>query len=315
MSSKTKSGAVAFDAIADPQADTASAEPELDEVQAATPGETREKITMYSARGYSVYRHVLVQLPDRKSDRESTLGRMVTARQRRELLLYMLVLTAWPWLQKRSKPFPSDVWTRALSIDDSEKDETIRKNALTWSPSTLSRAWKTLEELRLIEPRGKREERWVRITPRREDAADAYSIPGGRKDRYNTYFTLPDRFWLKSDFARLALPGLAMLLIIAKETSGKAEVWLTQESVAKWYGISRTTVQAGLKELADAGLLHTRVKTIKAPLSPNGITKQIHYSLTGDYGFEARKALRGRAKRAGDEQRLREAAEASESLG
>jgi DNA-binding transcriptional ArsR family regulator len=321
MISKTHTGAVAFapdpedDVLGEDPTELDTAETGTDTAEAATSAETRERITMYSARGYAVYRHVLVQLPDRDAERESTLGRMVTARQRRELLLYMLILTAWPWLQKREKPFPSDVWTRALSIDDDERDATTRKNALTWSPSTLSRSWKTLENLGLIEPRGKREDRWVRITPRREDASDAYSIPAGRTDHYNRYFTLPDRFWLGGDFARLALPGLAMLLIIAKETSNKAEVWLTQESVAKWYGISRSTVQSGLKELTEAGLLHTRVKTIKAPLSPNGITKQIHYSLTGDYGYEARRAQRGRAKKVGDDKRLKKAAEASEAIG
>lgn len=274
---------------------------------AATPGETRAMITRHSARGYSVYRHILVQLPDSHKDRSSTLGKMVSGKQRRELLLYMLLLTAWPWLEERERPFPSDVWMRALSADPADTDPLTRKNALTWSPSTLSRAWKSLEDLTLIEPRGKREDRWVRIIPRREDRAKEYSVPGGRKDRYNTYFTLPDRFWLEDDFARLTLPGLAMLLIIAKETSYQAEVWLRQESAAAWYGISRTTVQAGLKELEGLGLLHKRTEVVKSPLARHGITQKNFYSLTGDYGYEARTAARERAKKAGDARRKKPA--------
>jgi DNA-binding transcriptional ArsR family regulator len=316
MSSKNPSHQVTFDTHSDPappgQETTEPGDEGIAAAVAASSAATRERILRYSARGYSVYRHVLVQVPESAGSRESTLGEMVTARQRRELVLYMLILTAWPWLQSREKPFSSDVWTRALSIDADEADPVIRANALTWSASTLSRAWKALQDRGLIETRGKREKRWVRIIPRREDHLEGYTIPAGRRDRFNTYFTLPDRFWAEKDFARLTLPGLAMLLIIAKETSYKSEVWLTHEGAAKWYGVSRSTVQAGLKELDDADLLHTRTKWVPAPLSPKGVTQQTHYSLKGDYGYEARKALRAHAKTAGDERR-RKAAFAEDS--
>jgi hypothetical protein len=111
----------------------------------------------------------------------------------------MLLVSCWSWLAKRDEPLAAGVWTRALTAPGS----------LTWSPSTLSRSWRHLEELGLIEKRS-REDRLVRVTPRREDAQEAYTPPGGREDRLNTYFTIPDSFWHDEWFAKLSMPALAV---------------------------------------------------------------------------------------------------------
>ncbi|PFG44960.1 hypothetical protein ATJ97_0237 [Georgenia soli] len=162
-------------------------------------------------RDYFQLRGVLVQLPKGNgADRSSTLARMVTGRRHRALLLYLLLLTCWPWLESRREPLPATAWVRALTATD--------RGAPTWSPSTLSRVWAELEELGLIEKR-EREGRAVRVRPRREDGREAYDAPGGRRDLMNTYFVLPLDFWRDETFAKLTLPGLAMLLIIAKETN------------------------------------------------------------------------------------------------
>lgn len=251
---------------------------------AATPGSTRAEITQLSRRGYTQLRHVLVQLPDQDAPRASVLGKMVNQRQHRALLLYIMLLTAWPWLQDRREPLAGSVWIRALTA----------KGAPTWSPSTLSRCWQDLEDLGLIER--KREERLVRITPRREDGAAAYEAPGGRNDRWNTYFSVPDEFWNENIFAKLSLPGLAMLLIVAKETNSKREMWVTYKLADAWYGIKPRSAQKGLTELRELGLVKARSVPISAPLSPTGSTERIWYSLTGSFSRAARGKLQSRAK-------------------
>src|SRR3546814_10900731 len=71
------------------------------ELASASPEDTRAEFTRLSARGYTQLRHVLVQLPDRGGPRASTLARMLHERKHRPLLLYIMLLTCWPWLQDR----------------------------------------------------------------------------------------------------------------------------------------------------------------------------------------------------------------------
>lgn len=256
-----------------------------DNSKAATPAETRAEMTRLSGRGYSQYRYVFVQLPDPAKPRPSTVGAMVSGRRHRELLLYMLLLTCWPWLHDNDKPLESEVWLRALEA----------KGGLTWSATTLSRVWGNLEKMGLITR--KREDKLNRVTPRREDGAEDYSFPGGRDDWWNLYFTVPESFWKDEIFAMLSLPGLAMLLVIAKETSYQKEFWFTYEQMEKWYGIKPGSVKNGVAELERLGLVFRRVQPIKAKLSRTGLTTKTWYSLTGEFGHDARKAVQAKTKR------------------
>lgn len=257
------------------------------ETTATTPAETREAMTKLAARGYTQLRHVLVQLPEQGKPRASTVSKMLSGRQHRALLLYILLLSAWPWLEDRRDPLAADVWIRALTAD----------GAPSWSASTLSRAWADLETLNLITR--KRHGRLARVAPRREDAGEVYEVPGGRQDRWNAYFVLPDEFWNEEHFAKLSLPALAMLLVILKETntSKKQETWLTYENADDWYGIKSKSAQNGLTELQTLGFLTRRRETIKAPLSPTGTTFRTYYSLTGPYAQSARAAARAKASK------------------
>lgn len=253
---------------------------------AATPAETREYMTKLSGRGYAQFRHILVQLPEEGQSRASTLARMVTGRRHRELLLYLLLVSCWNWLEENHEPLAAATWIRALTS----------KDGVTWSPSTLSRSWKRLEELGLIEER-KRDDRLVRVVPRREDGAEAYTAPGGRKDRWNTYFVLPDEFWTQELFAKLSLPALAVLLVVAKETSYQDECWFTYNRMDDWYGLKSRSVQTGVNELRELGLLMSREEPVKAPLSPTGKTVRTYYSLTGEFSYAARAARQKIAQR------------------
>lgn len=254
----------------------------------ATPEETRAFMTRLSARGYVQLRQILVQLPDASKPRTSVLGRAVSARRHRALLLYILLLTCWPWLEKKREPLPASVWLRALTPPAG--------GGLTWSASTLSRAWQDLEEMGLLEPR-ERVGRSTMVRPRREDGESHYEVPGGRRDRWNTYFVLPDSFWNQGIFARLSLPGLAMLLIIAKETNSKKEMYLPYSKAKDWYGISSKTAQNGVAELMREGLVYKREQIITAPLSATGFTTRTWYSLTGDFGHDARASMRRKASK------------------
>lgn len=246
-------------------------------------------MTKLSGRGYSQYRHILVQLPDTGESRVSTIGKLVTERRHRELLLYMLLVSNWNWLSGRPEPLSAAVWVRALTSS--------KKQGTTWSAATLSRVWSRLEAIGLIEKRT-RADRLVRVTPRREDAAEPYTAPAGRSDRWNSYFTLPDAFWNKEIFAELRLPGLALLLVIAKETSYQDEVWFTYDKMDEWYGLKARTVQNGVKELKELDLLATREEIVHAPLSPAGITRKTYYSLTGDFSRASRDAQKKTAQSA-----------------
>src|SRR6218665_3953850 len=119
---------------------------------------------------------------------------MVTGRRHRELLLYMLLVSCWSWRGENREPLAAATWIRALTA----------QGGITWSASTLSRSWKRLEDLGLIEKR------------EREDGTEAYTAPAGRDDRWNTYFVIPDEFWTTEVFAKLSLPALAVLLVVAK---------------------------------------------------------------------------------------------------
>lgn len=245
--------------------------------ETSSPADTREFMTKLSGRGYAQFRHILVQLPDENKPRASILARMVTERRHRELLLYMLLVSCWSWLSENREPLPAATWIRALTS----------KGGLTWSSSTLSRSWKHLEELGLLEPR-ERDDRLVRVVPRREDGDDAYTAPAGRNDRWNTYFTIPDEFWNEEVFAKLSLPALAVLLVVAKETSYQKECWFTYDRMDDWYGLKPRTVQTGVKKLQELGLLKTREQPIKAQLSATGMTIRTYYSLSAPFSHTSR---------------------------
>lgn len=252
---------------------------------AASPAETRADLLKVTGRGYTVIRHILRQLPADSTARTSVLGPMVTERKRRSLQLYLLLLTVWPWLASQQKPLAAAVWARALSTDRGRQ----------WTVSNVSAAWTDLESRGLIERH--RQQRGLEVAPRREDGKAKYTKPGLIKgDRSETYFVLPAEFWTEEWFEKLTLPGLAMLLIIAGETSDKDEVWLTNHDAAIWYGFSARSVEAGIENLRDEGLLTERVEWIKAPLSAVGATQRHWYSLTGVFSTASRASIQAVAK-------------------
>lgn len=255
----------------------------------ATAASTREALLRGQARGYTLVRRVFVQLHEGDGtprSRASMLARFVHERKHRALVLYLLLLGSWAGVQKLEQPPAAAVWVRALRSD--------LPGALTWSPSTLSRTWADLTDMGLVAR--KREDRLVRIRPRREDGLADYEPPGGRKEFEHTYFALPDEFWTDEWFARLSLPALAVFLVIARETQDAKELRVTHQQLDDWYGINKRTAGNGLRQLEELDLLHIRKEVVAAPLSATGRTTHHWYSLTGAFGSSARKALQKRAE-------------------
>lgn len=260
--------------------------------EVASPAETLGDLLKRSGRGYTKVRHSFTQIPVGTSgSKPGLLGPMVTERKRRSLILYLLLLTVWPWLKDTQSPLAASVWARAVTTEKGRR----------WSVTNVSEAWGDLEKRGLIER--ERLSRGVVVTPRREDGDAEYTDPGTKKkDRHDTYFTLPPEFWTDGWFETLSMPALAMLLAVASKTSKDDATWLTNVDAGKWFGLSPRSVEAGLTELADVGLLSETIVWVKAPLSPIGATKQHWYSLNGSFSTDARRAMQTAAA---DERALR----------
>jgi hypothetical protein len=251
----------------------------------ATPSDTRSDFLRVSGSGYTVVRQHFVQF-DSSLSRPGMLSTMVSERKHRALVLYLLLLTVWPYLRTRD-PFSSAIWIRALSSSKGAQ----------WNRSELSKAWTQLVQLGLVQR--ERDGRFSRIQPMREDAQQAYKAPSGIKKTWSeAYFTLPGEFWTDEWFARLNLAELAVLLIVAKETTTKDEMYVTEERVADWYGISPNTLRKGVQGLERKGLLKRRPERRKAPLTSLGYTIRWWYSLTGPFSPAERRKAQAAAKTA-----------------
>lgn len=255
----------------------------------STPATTRAEFVRISARGFTVIRNIFVQ--DRVGGKGvgSTLGRLVEARQPRPLLAYLLLLMSWSAIDKLPEPLEAAVWARALSPNPP---------ANPIPASAMTRVWNKLAELELITRQ--REARLVRIGPRREDGKRDYSRPRPDESRSvrEKFFVLPDVFWTENWYEKLSMPGVAMLLILLEETTGRDEVHLAYERAPAWYGISAKTMQNGLDELRHFGLATMREEWVRSDLSKVGKKQRRYYQLTGPFSRRARKKLQDTAKRA-----------------
>ena len=159
----------------------------------------------------------------------------------------------------------------------------------------MSRVWNDLEERGLIT----RVRRWKRadVRARSEDGKRLYKRP--RPDELvdveerqsESYFTLPDAYWLEERHSELSLPGRALLLIMLSATSQKPEMYMRHEDGPAWYGVSRDSVRSGITELIEKGLLTYRTEKIADSWSGSGLGERYFYSLTGSFSTAARAEL------------------------
>jgi len=146
--------------------------------------------------------------------------------------------------------------------------------------ATISRNWAWLQDQDLV--RSERDKRLRRVYLLAEDGSrEKYERPTGN------YFTLPLAFFLDEWHRKLSLAGTAVLLIAL---SLKPRFQLRTEHAAGWYGISADTLQRGLDQLRDLGLLEVTPKRIAAPRTRRGWAYVNEYRLLGPFAKPERAA-------------------------
>lgn len=189
-------------------------------------------------------------------------------RDRRELALDLFLLlnctaSAEPW----DVEMPALAWARALDMRLTMGSET-----------TVSKNWTWLEEHKLI--RSERHHRVRKVFMLTEDGSGReYARP--KKGEPRGFFGFPFVYFNDRWHKELSLPGKAVLLIAL---SKKSTFTLVTEREAEWYGVSADTLQRGLDDLRDHGLLTTWLVTRKAPRARLGFTSVGHHRLNPPFG-------------------------------
>jgi hypothetical protein len=206
------------------------------------------------------------------------LAEFVRTSDRRALVQFLLAVrkaSTHPW----DATLPAPVWARALGIELPGSKAAC---------SSVSKAWHRIESRGLI-TRG-RVHRLASVTLLREDGSgDEYTHPAD--DEHPRYFKVPDAFWLTGPatamehrqrwYQVLAIPELACLLVALSSADGFR---MPFESTPAWYGISADSALRGVHRLIEHGVLTQRQLFKKAPLSPQGYTAELHYTLAAPFG-------------------------------
>lgn len=185
-------------------------------------------------------------------------------------LLHRALASSDPWDVIRD----ARIWGRALGHGtDADRGASI-----------VSKAWRRLDEDYGLVSR-ERSGRLARITALDEGGhREGYTSPATR------YFKLPFDFWTAEQawFHRLGLPAKACLLI---GLSLNPPFVLPAERGPQWYGISADTVDRGLRQLRDEGLLTRRFIKVENWLSPTGEILEIRYRLKAPFARRQRKPI------------------------
>ncbi|AZS48896.1 hypothetical protein CVS53_03619 [Microbacterium oxydans] len=269
-----------------------------DDAEPSSPVSTREAFIERSRSGYTKLRHEFVQVPASSTGGAASPAMLpIFARNHRAAVLYLALLTNWPWLGRSGEALAADTWIRFLSSD--------KTGSLTWTAQSLSHAWKVLEDAKLVERT--LVNRLKKVTPLRESGSgEPYTSPDG--DTGGLYVGLPHTFWTDELHATLSWPALAVLLILLKETSGRPSAELPVDKAEKYYGISRTTAEAGLAELRDKELLLSANRWVQDHVAGEGRRWTSLHALLGPYSTAQRHNLQGAAKKRHDEARAKTAA-------
>lgn len=185
-------------------------------------------------------------------------------------LLHRALASSDPWDVIRD----ARIWGRALG-HGTDADH---------GASIVSKAWRRLDEDYGLVSR-ERSGRLARITALDEGGhREGYTSPATR------YFKLPFDFWTAEQawFHRLGLPAKACLLI---GLSLNPPFVLPAERGPQWYGISADTVDRGLRQLRDEGLLTRRFIKVENWLSPTGEILEIRYRLKAPFARRQRKPI------------------------
>jgi hypothetical protein len=230
----------------------------------ATPESTREDLLGGQTRRGPAIRSAFIQ--QRGGARSPGPLRLFVAEKRLfALQLYLLlhcIARSAPW----ETALPAATWARALD----------RTNA--GAESTVSRNWAWLQQQRLV--RTERHKRMVRAYLLREEGT------GEPYSRSRDFFYFPLAFFRGAWHRELGLPATAVLLIALDKSKRKPWFQLRTEAQSAWYGISPDTLQRGLDELQNAGLLAVHLRKVHDARARYGTTHVNEYALLGPFATE-----------------------------
>jgi hypothetical protein len=235
-------------------------EPPADELP-ASPEETRHELLRLQSRVGPPIRAAFIQ-EHAGARAPGPLAAFVTERRlfalRMYLLLHCLALKD-PW----DATLAAGTWARALDATNKGAE------------STVSRSWSWLREKQLV--RTETKDRMVRPFLLAEDAS------GAEYTRSRNYFKLPLAFFRDGVFAELDLPGTAVLLIALNKSRKGLWFELRKERESAWYGISPDTLQRGIEELQEHGLILIRQRTVKDARARYGAVRINTYTLLAPF--------------------------------
>ncbi|MFB4318792.1 hypothetical protein [Actinomadura sp. 21ATH] len=155
----------------------------------------------------------------------------------------------------------------------------------------VSRLWRKLEQLHLITR--SQNGRKTRVTKLREDGTNRpYTRPITSENGPlgEIYFQLPFQYWEDGYHHKLGIVGKAVMLI--GMSLRKPQFALPQTAAfAGYYGISKPTLERGIKELTATGLLNeTGSETYKTGETRTGYGERLLYGFRSPFDLNVRKS-------------------------
>lgn len=239
------------------------------QIPQVTGRDARAALLERSVRTAVPLRKTFVQAPKGAASRHGPLREFVRTGDLRGLKAYLLVVAACSsgtngW----STTHDSAVWARLMDIHEHATDQAARTGA--W------RTLRRLEKRKLVACQRPRGSTRITATLLREDGSGApYDRPTGKSEE-DRFLQIPRLFWTKGYDEDIDIPGLAMLLAVAREKPWSP---FPAERAPEWYGWSADTHLRGLHKLLGLGLVERRERYVKAPLSPSGFTLVYEYRL------------------------------------
>jgi hypothetical protein len=190
-------------------------------------------------------------------------------------LLFRALATSDPWDVARD----SRVWGRAIGLATDADG----------GAAAISKTWARLDETYHL-VRRERSGRKARVFALHEDGSGAeYTYPD------KNYFKLPFAYWTADEAWHHALSFAAKATLLVA-LSLRPWFVLPAERAPRWYGVSADTVDRGLRELRNAGLLTRRFTEVENWLSPTGKTTLYQFRLEAPFARPRRAVQRGHLK-------------------
>lgn len=234
--------------------------------------DTRTAMLERATRKHVPVRKDFVQAPPGGASRHGPLKEFVTKGDLRGLRAFLIVLACCSAPNAKTGVYDtthdSAVWARLLDTNVAATEQAAR-----------TAAWRTLQRLQnrgLIRCTRRPGSTMISVALLREDGSGKeYTRPNGRTAA-DRFVNIPNAFWTRGYDEQIDVPGLAMLLTIAREKPWSS---FNADKAPEWYGWSPDTHLRGLQKLLDLKLTERRATFRKTPLSPTGTTLIYQYRL------------------------------------